>query len=145
MKPSWTGRQSVEVGLVALGLSRREARARTKSVAAFAGLTEQLDLPVSTYSSGMRARLYFAISTEVPAGILLIDEAFATGDKRFRVKGLERMHQHLAEANTVVLVSHSAETIRSSCQRGVWVDGGRIRADGPVDDVLDAYEAEASS
>ena len=145
LKSSWTGRQSIQVGLVALGLSRAQANERIEAVIDFSELREQIDLPVSTYSSGMRARLYFAISTEVPAGILLIDEAFATGDKRFRVKGLERMHQHLAEANTVVLVSHSAETIRSSCQRGVWVDGGRIRADGPVDDVLDAYEAEASS
>lgn len=145
LKSSWTGRQSIQVGLVALGLSRAEANARIDDVIEFSELREQIDLPVSTYSSGMRARLYFAINTEVPAGILLIDEAFATGDKRFRTKGLERMHHHLAEANTFVLVSHNADTIRSSCRRGIWIDAGRIRADGPVDEVLDAYEADATS
>jgi len=144
LKSSWTGRQSIQVGLVALGLSRTEAQARVDDVIAFSELAEHIDLPVNTYSSGMRARLYFAISTEVPAGILLIDEAFATGDKRFRAKGLARMHDHLAEANTVVLVSHNADTILSSCRRGIWVDGGRIRADGPVADVLTAYEADAT-
>ena len=143
LRRTWTGRQSVEVGLVALGLSRAAARARVDAVIDFADLQDHVDLPVETYSSGMRARLYFAISTEVPAGILLIDEAFATGDRHFRKKGLERMHAHLDAANTVVLVSHSAETIRNSCQRGVWIDAGRIRADGPVDEVLGAYEADA--
>lgn len=144
LKATWTGRQSVEVGLVALGFSRASARKRVDAVIDFAELHDHIDLPVETYSSGMRARLYFAISTEVPAGILLIDEAFATGDRRFRQKGLERMHAHLDAANTVVLVSHSPETIRSSCKRGVWIDAGKVRADGPVDEVLAAYEAEAT-
>jgi len=143
LKASWTGRQSIEVGLVALGLRSVEARERVDAVIDFAELHEHVDLPVETYSSGMRARLYFAISTEVPAGILLVDEAFATGDRRFRQKGLERMHAHLAAANTFVLVSHSAETIRGSCRRGVWIDRGTIRADGPVEEVLAAYEADA--
>lgn len=144
LKATWTGRQSVEVGLVALGLSRTEARERVESVIDFAELHDHVDLPVETYSTGMRARLYFAISTEVPAGILLIDEAFATGDRRFRQKGLERMHAHLDAANTVVLVSHNAETILSSCQRGIWIDAGRVRDDGPVDEVLAAYEASSA-
>jgi len=144
LKSTWTGRQSIEVGLVALGLSRAAAREKVASVIDFADLHEHVDLPVETYSSGMRARLYFAISTEVPTGTLLVDEAFATGDSRFRQKGLKRMRAHLAAANTFVLVSHSAETIRSSCQRGVWIDRGMVRADGPVDDVLAAYEREAS-
>ncbi len=143
LKSTWTGRQSVEVGLVALGLSRAEARERVEAVIDFAELHDHIDLPVETYSSGMRARLYFAISTEVPAGILLIDEAFATGDRRFRKKGLERMHAHLDAANTVVLVSHNAETIRSSCQRGVWIDRGKVRADGPVEEILAAYETDS--
>lgn len=145
LKASWTGRQSIEVGLVVLGLSRIEAKERATAVIEFSELHEHIDMPVSTYSSGMRARLYFAISTEVPSGILLIDEAFATGDRRFRAKGLERMHAHLAMANTVVLVSHSAETIRNSCGRGIWIDGGRIRSDGPVDEVLGAYETDATA
>lgn len=144
LRPHWTGRQSIEVGLVALGLSRDEARSRVDAVIDFAELRNHIDMPVETYSSGMKARLYFAINTEVPAGILLVDEAFATGDRRFRAKGLKRMHSHLAAANTFVLVSHNAETIRSSCERGIWIHDGRVRDDGPVDRVLAAYEAEAT-
>ena len=142
LRRTWTGRQSVEVGLVALGLSRAAARARVDAVIDFAELRDYVDLPVETYSSGMRARLYFAISTEVPPGILLIDEAFATGDRRFRKKGLERMLAHLDAAKTVVLVSHNAETVRNSCQRGIWIDAGEVRADGPVDEVIAAYESD---
>lgn len=141
LRPTWTGRQSVEVGLVALGLSRLAARERVDAVIDFAELRDHVDLPVETYSSGMRARLYFAINTEISSRILLIDEAFATGDRRFRQKGLKRMRDHLAAANTVVLVSHNAATLRSSCERGVWIEAGRIRADGPIDEVLEAYEA----
>ena len=141
LRPAWTGRQSIEVGLVALGLSRSDARERIDAVIDFAELSDHIDFPVETYSSGMRARLYFAINTEIPSRILLIDEAFATGDRHFRQKGLKRMHEHLAAANTVVLVSHNADTLRSSCERGVWIDAGGIRADGPVDKVLNTYES----
>lgn len=141
LRSTWTGRQSVEVGLVALGLSRAAALERIDAVIDFAELRDHIDLPVETYSSGMRARLYFAINTEISSKILLIDEAFATGDRRFRQKGLKRMHAHLAAANTVVLVSHNAETLRSSCERGVWIDAGVIRSDGAIDEVLAGYEA----
>lgn len=139
----WSGRQSIEVGLIALGLPRREALARIGSVAEFARLVDNLDLPVSTYSSGMRARLNFAISTEVSGDILLIDEALAAGDVRFRKAAQHRLRDRLAESRTVVLVSHSMTTVRELCDRAVLLEDGVVLMDGPVDDVVTAYEGTA--
>ncbi len=139
MKSSWTGRQSIEVGLIALGLSPRAARERVEGVAAFAGLTDHLDIPVATYSSGMRARLYFSISTEVAGGTLLIDEALATGDKTFRRTATQRLLRHLEAADSLVLVSHSMDTVRSLCERSILLENGRVVADGPSETIIDRY------
>lgn len=139
MKGSWTARQSIEVGLVALGLRLPAARERVEEVARFAGLVGELDLPVRSFSSGMRARLYFSISTEVAGGTLLIDEALATGDKDFRRKATERLLERLDVADSLVLVSHSMETIAKTCERAVLLQRGMIIADGPADTVIERY------
>lgn len=139
MKGSWTARQSIEVGLIALGLRLHAARERVEEVAQFADLVNQLDLPVSSFSSGMRARLYFSISTEVSGGTLLIDEALATGDKAFRKKATERLLGRLDVADSLVLVSHSIETIAKTCERAVLIERGKIIADGPAEAVIERY------
>jgi teichoic acid transport system ATP-binding protein len=141
LNTAWSGRQSIEVGLIALGLPRTDALARVATVAEAARLTDELDLPVSTYSSGMRARLHFAISTEVAGDILVIDEALAAGDARFRKAAQERIRDRLTESRTIVLVSHSMTAVRELCDRAVLLDAGVVRADGPVDEVVAAYEA----
>lgn len=141
---AWTGRQSIETGLVALGLSRREALKRVDSVARIAQLVDVIDLPAGTYSSGMRARLYFAISTEIGGDVLLIDEGLAAGDVAFRRSAQTRLRERLNDSRTLVLVSHSMETVKELCNRAVLLSAGRVVEDGPVDQVIAAYERSSN-
>lgn len=140
LKGSWSGRQSIETGLLALGLSRSEAAARVEDVAEFARLRDVIDLPASTYSSGMRARLYFSISTELGGDILLIDEALAAGDASFRKAAKARLHERLARSKTLILVSHSIPTVKDLCDRAVLLSDGRVVEDGSPDTVIASYE-----
>lgn len=110
-------------------------------MADFTDLGPAIDLPMETYSSGMRARLHFAIATALTPEILLVDEALAVGDRAFREKSAQRLDEHRAAAGTVLLVSHNLGEIRRSCERTVWLQEGRIIRDGPTDEVLQAYEA----
>ena len=97
---------------------------------------------MTTYSSGMSARLRFAIAASVTHEILLIDEALATGDAEFQRKSQERILQLRDQAGTVFLVTHSAGIVRETCNRALWLDQGRIVMDGTADEVVDAYEAD---
>jgi len=92
-----------------------------------------------TYSSGMAARLRFAIAAAKKHEVLLIDEALATGDAQFRRRSEERLRELRAEAGTVFLVSHSTSSIRDTCERTIWLESGIIRMDGPTDEVLAEY------
>ncbi len=136
-----TGRRNVQIGLLAQGLTRAEADDLAGSVIDFAGLGEAIDMRMETYSSGMRARLHFSIATALSPEILLIDEALAVGDRSFREKSARRLDKHRAASGTVLLVSHNLGEIRRSCSRVIWLEDGLIAADGPVDEVLEAYEA----
>lgn len=135
-----SGERNIRLGLLALGLTPQEVDERFDSVVEFAGIGDFLQLPMRAYSAGMGARLRFAISTAARPEILLIDEALATGDARFRKKSRQRIDEIRQSAGTVVLVSHSMGQIRQSCSRGLWMHRGRLRMDGPVDEVVDAYE-----
>jgi teichoic acid transport system ATP-binding protein len=109
----------------------------------FSGINERGDfssLPMRTYSSGMGARLRFAIAAAKKHDVLLIDEALATGDAKFRKRSEQRVRDLRAEAGTVFLVSHSEQSIRDTCERTIWLEGGELRADGPTEDVLKEYE-----
>lgn len=137
--PRLSGRENIELGCLALGLSREQVRERMDDIVDFAGLSGSIDLPLSTYSSGMGARLKFAIASSVVHDILLLDEALATGDMEFKERSISRMQELRARAQAVVLVSHSMSSIRESCSRVVWLDKGVVRADGATDDVIDQY------
>lgn len=137
---AWTGRQSIETGLVALGLTRKEALERVNAVARFARLEDVIDLPAGTYSSGMRARLYFAISTEIGGDVLLIDEALGAGDAAFRRSAQARLRERLDDSRTLILVSHSMGPVKELCDRAVLLSAGRVIEDGPVDQVTATYE-----
>ena len=141
LRPHLTGWRNIELGLLAQGLNAAEARDRTGEVAEFTGLDDFLDLRMETYSSGMRARLHFAVATALAPEILLIDEALAVGDREFRDKSAARLDEHRAAAGTVLLVSHNLAEIRRSCSRVIWLQEGLVVADGPTGDVLTAYEA----
>ena len=141
LRPRMTGRANIRIGLLAQGLRRHEVEARLDDVVEFTDLGPSIDLPMETYSSGMRARLHFAIATALTPEILLVDEALAVGDRAFREKSAQRLEEHRSAAGTVLLVSHNLSEIRRSCDRVVWLEQGRIVLDGPTDEVLGAYEA----
>ena len=140
--PALTGERNIELGSLAMGLTPDQASERRDSIVEFAGIGEFVSYPMNTYSSGMSARLRFAISTSVTHDILLIDEALATGDAEFQRRSEERIRELRGEAGCVFLVSHGAQIIRDTCNRAVWLEAGKIVADGDVDDVLDLYEAD---
>ena len=134
------GSRNVELGLLALGLTPSEIREKYDGIVEFSGIGSAIHMPMKTYSSGMSARLKFAIASSVSHEILLIDEALATGDGEFVKRSGERIRALRDEADTIFLVSHSMGAIRSTCDRVIWLDEGRILADGPADDVVPAYE-----
>lgn len=136
-----SGRRNIVLGGLALGLSRAEVEERMDEIVHFAGLEEFIDLPLKAYSSGMRARLLFSISTAVHPEILLIDEALSVGDEIFKNRSEERIHELLDEAGTVFIVSHSMASIEDICNRVIWLDKGEIQADGDPDDVIRKYRA----
>lgn len=138
-----TGERNVYLGCLALGLTKQQAVDNYDGIVEFAGLGEFMQLPMSTYSSGMGARLRFAIASAVSHEILLIDEALATGDSRFKRRSEERIRQLRDQAGTVFVVSHSASEILNTCTRGMWLEAGKIVMDGPVEDVVEAYEKHA--
>lgn len=136
-----SGERNIYVGGQALGLSTAEIDEKFDDIVEFSGIGDAVHLPMSTYSSGMGARLRFAISTAAAPDVLMIDEALATGDASFKQKSAERIEAIREAAGTVFLVSHSNSNIRDICDRVLWMDQGRLIMDGPTEDVLRAYEA----
>jgi teichoic acid transport system ATP-binding protein len=134
-----SGARNVMLGCLALGMSREEANGRFDDIVGFAGLQDAIDRPMRTYSSGMRSRLHFAIATSVNPDILLIDEVLAVGDRDFRRRSLKRITELQEGAKVVVLVTHGLHQVRKVCGRAIWLEGGRLMADGAPEEVLDQY------
>jgi lipopolysaccharide transport system ATP-binding protein len=126
-----------------LGATLNEAKQKVKGIIDFSELGEFASHPVRTYSSGMRARLGFSIALHMQADVLLIDEALAVGDARFRAKSEQAIVKKVTSAQTVVLVSHSADQINRLCDRAVWIENGEIVLAGETDLVTKKY-AEAN-
>lgn len=141
LSSSLTGAQNIILGGLALGLTRPEVDARFDEIVEFSGLGDAINLPMRAYSSGMAARLRFAISTATISDILMIDEALSTGDANFRAKSMAKMEEVREHAGTVFLVSHNAKTVGSFCDRAIWLEHGSVVEDGPVEEVLPRYEA----
>jgi teichoic acid transport system ATP-binding protein len=142
-----TGEKNVVLGALAMGMSRAQVRERYQQIVDFSGINEKGDfisLPIRTYSSGMTARLGFSIAAARDHDILLIDEALATGDRAFRKHSERRIRELRERAGTVFLVSHNHRSIRETCDRVLWLDGGKLVMDGPTDDVIEAYEQATS-
>ncbi len=141
--PELSGADNILLNGAMLGFSRRQMMARVDGIFEFTGLREFADLPLKYYSSGMYARLAFAIATEIDPDILLIDESLNAGDAAFVEKAKARIRGLLDRSNVVVLVSHDLDTLRELCNRAVWMKHGSIVGDGPVNEVIDAYLREA--
>jgi len=137
-----SGARNIMIGGQALGLSKAEVRARYDDIVEFADIGDFINLPMSSYSSGMAARLRFAISTAAVPDILVVDEALSTGDAQFRARANERIQQIRESAGTVFMVSHNNATIKQQCTRALWMDDGHLIMDGPAAEVVDAYAAK---
>ena len=134
-----TGRENVTLSGLAAGMTRAEIDQQMDAIVAFAELEEFIDMPVDAYSSGMGQRLAFAAAVHTKPDILLVDEALSAGDARFKIKAQRRMEELMNQARTLVVVSHSINTVREMCNQVLWIDHGRMMAFGDTDEVINRY------
>ena len=134
-----TGRENVRLRLLGGGLTWSEARRLGRDIERYSELGEAFDWPLRSYSRGMQLRLAFALSTLQGADILLMDEWLGAGDKEFRIKAAERMDAITSAAGIVVLASHNPKLLRGFCDRGLWLESGRVAFFGPIDEALARY------
>jgi teichoic acid transport system ATP-binding protein len=140
-----TGERNIVLGCLAMGMTPDEVKAKYDEIVKFAGLKEGfIQLPMKAYSSGMGSRLRFAIAAAKSHDVLLIDEALATGDAKFRRKSAAKVDELRKEAGAVFLVAHQLDSIKDMCNRVLWIDEGKLMMDGDTDTVVDAY-TEATS
>lgn len=143
--PYLSGRQNALLSGMLIGLNRWEVIEKMGDIKAFSELGEFFDQPINTYSSGMKARLGFSVAFQLDPDVLLIDEVLGVGDSDFRRKSSSVMRNKIRSDKTIVLVSHSAETIRQLCDRAVWIEDGVTRAYGDTSDVLSFYEEQLTT
>lgn len=139
--PELSGDNNITLGGLALGFQKKEIAGLRDNIVAFAELEDFIDLPMRTYSSGMQARLKFAIATAKHHEILIVDEALSVGDKGFQARSEGRIREIRDNAGTIFLVSHSMKSIRDTCNRVIWIDHGTLKMDGETDEVVTAYES----
>ncbi|MGB3681071.1 MAG: ABC transporter ATP-binding protein [Rubrobacteraceae bacterium] len=143
--PEFTGRENVMLNGLILGVERREMLERFDGIAAFADIGEFMEQPVKTYSSGMRARLGFAVAVNVEPDILIVDETLSVGDAVFKHMGLQRMRELRDSGTTIFFVSHSTGMVKNFCNEAVLLHQGSMIARGDTAEVADRYQALLSS
>ena len=143
--PDYTGRENIFLNGALLGYPKKLLADKTEEIIEFSEIGDFIDVPVKNYSSGMKARLGFAIATTVTPDILILDEVLSVGDARFKKKSTERMNSLLGGQTTVLFVSHSIGQVKKVCNKAIWLDKGKLIMQGPVDEVCDAYEKSVSS
>jgi len=136
-----SGRENIYFNGALLGVPRATMRAREDDIIAFSGIEPFIDAPLRTYSTGMVARLAFAVATSIDAETILLDEILAVGDASFRKQCFARIGRYVSNGATVVVVSHELESLESLCSRAVWIAGGEIRADGASREVIASYRS----
>ena len=137
--PNLSGTENVILGGLANGLSRKQVEERAQEIADFAELGDFMDLPIRTYSSGMRSRLAFAVSVHMDPDILMIDEALSAGDAKFKKKAADKMHELMQSARAMFLVSHALGSIKEMCNAAIWLHKGELMLQGSPDEVVAAY------
>ena len=135
-----TGRRNIVLSALAAGPPKDEILERTPELEAFSELGEFLDMPVSTYSAGMRMRLSFAIATAFDPQILILDEWLSAGDAQFRELASQRMSTFVDSAGILVFASHNPTLLKTNCNLGLWMDQGTVAAFGEIDEVMNKYE-----
>jgi len=134
-----TGRENIFLNGSILGMKRRDVTARLDEIVSFAGVERFIDTPIKRYSSGMRLRLGFAVAAYLDPDVLIIDEVLAVGDAGFQKKCLNTMQGLRNSGRTVLFVSHNMAAVENLCSRGIWIDSGRVREDGPAHEVIKSY------
>lgn len=134
-----TGRKNIFLNGAVLGFSRKDVARRLDRIVDFSGIGEFIDAPVRTYSSGMVARLGFAVATDVRPEVLIVDEVLAVGDAEFQKKSAARIRKFRDSGSTILVVSHSPASIKALCNRALWLEHGVIRSLGPADAVVNQY------
>ncbi len=138
--PDLTGRENVRLNASLLGFSRRQAGALYDSIVDFAELHDFIDEPLRTYSSGMMLRLAFGVAVNLDPQILIIDEVLAVGDQQFQAKCIDKIFEIRNQGRTILCVSHATTILQNLCSRAIWLDHGQLIMDGPINEVLQAYE-----
>lgn len=139
--PEFTGRENIYLNGAILGYSKQQLKKIEPEVIAFAELEEFIDSPVKYYSTGMYIRLAFSLATAMHPDILVLDEIFAGGDAAFMAKAKTRMCDLIDKANIMIMVSHDHLLVKALCNRVLWIDHGRLIADGTPDEVIERYLA----
>jgi ABC-type polysaccharide/polyol phosphate transport system ATPase subunit len=142
--PEISGRENVLINGLLLGLTRREIARRFDEIVSFAELEEFIDAPVKTYSSGMAVRLGFAIAAHSDPDVLLVDEVLAVGDEAFARRSLEKFSEFERAGKTLLFVSHDLGLVAERCRRALWIDQGRVAADGPSGETVALYRDNVS-
>ncbi|WP_024352436.1 ABC transporter ATP-binding protein [Aurantimonas coralicida] len=137
----FTGRQNVYHAGGLMGFSQEELGAMMPAIESFAEIGEFFDQPIRVYSSGMQARLAFALATARRPDVLIVDEVLSVGDSYFQHKSFDRIRQFKSEGTSIILVTHSLTDVRALCDRVILLDGGRVLRDGLPDEVVDYYNA----
>ena len=137
--PDFTGRENIYFNSSIFGLTAAEIDKRVDRIIEFSELEEFIDSPVRTYSSGMYMRLAFSIAINVDADILLIDEILAVGDQHFQEKCFKKLQQLKDDKKTIVIVSHSLDSVKKLCDRAIWLYEGKVKMDGDTSKVIDEY------
>lgn len=137
--PEFTGIENIYMNAQLLGLTRSEIDGKLDKIIAFADIGDHVDQPVKTYSSGMFARLAFSVAIHVDPDILIVDEALSVGDAWFQHKSMARMRKLMEGGCTVLFVSHSIDAVRALCDHAIWIDAGRLKMQGNVTEVTNAY------
>ena len=137
-----TGRENITLSGILLGFTEEQVKAKEQEIIDFAEIGEFIDMPVRTYSSGMYSKLAFSITAILETDIMLIDEVLSVGDQKFKKKSYEKMKSLISNKDrTVVIVSHSIETLKQLCDTVMWMHEGQIKRIGDPNEVLDEYVA----
>lgn len=137
--PEYNGLENIMLNGTMMGCSREEMKRREKDIIEFADIGDYINQPVKNYSSGMFARLAFAVAISVEPEILIVDETLSVGDTRFQIKCMNRMKQMMENGTTILFVSHDINTIRRFCTRTLWLDHGKQMGYGETNEIADRY------
>jgi len=139
INPDESGLENIKLRGLICGMSIDEIESSMDDIVNFSGLGDFIYLPFRSYSSGMQMRLAFAVATATYPEILILDEWLSLGDNNFQKKSFERMQSFTAKSDILILASHSRDALINNCNRIIWLEGGKIKADGPCEDLLNKY------